>query len=206
MGARDGLSKLAYWIFKIGDVTFVNRADKKATEKGLLDICSKMLRGKDGIIFGEATWNLHPTLLMHRLKAGVTQIALITGKPIVPVIFEYVEVPTCCKKEKELYKKCIVQFGTPIYPTIKDDISGQTESLTKAMREMREQLWREVGIERNDIYKINREVYLNHLYLKKYKAVGFRYDSEWESRFLLDKENEYCLNEEGDFVPGILKE
>lgn len=49
-------------------------------------------------------------------------------------------------------------------------------------------------------------MYLNHLYLKKFKAFGFKYNSEWEAQFLLDKENEYCMNENGEFVPGILGE
>lgn len=66
----------------------------------MLDICGRILRGKNCFIFGEATWNLHPILPMQQLKAGATQIALITGKKIIPTIMEYVEVPNVCKKVK----------------------------------------------------------------------------------------------------------
>ncbi len=71
---------------------------------------------------------------------------------------------------------------------------------------MRRTLWAEFGIIKNSLDDINKDIYLNHLYLKKFKAVGFKYNSEHESRFLIEKENEYCLNMEGKFVPGLLEE
>lgn len=71
---------------------------------------------------------------------------------------------------------------------------------------MRRNVWKEFGIQKEQLSDIDKEVYLNHLYLKKYKALGFRYDSEMESRFLLNHENEYCVNQDGEFVPGIVEE
>lgn len=50
-------------------------------------------------MFGESTWNLHPLLPMQKLKAGITLVSLITEKPIIPVIFEYVESAQICKKK-----------------------------------------------------------------------------------------------------------
>lgn len=205
LGARDGLNILAYLVFRMGDVTFIDRNDKKSTEKGILKFCSKILAGKDGIIFGEGTWNLHPIRPMLKIKTGAVQISLITEKPIVPAIYEYVEVPTKCNKEGELYTKCIVQFGKPIYTAIGENIYEQTEKVMQVMIAMRKNLWEELGINRNSISEINKDVYLNHLYLKKFKAIGFKYNSRWESQFLVDKENEYFLNENGEFVPGILE-
>lgn len=205
LGAWDGLNALSRLIFKIGDVTFIDRADKKTSEKGILHFCEKIMReGKDGIIFGEGTWNLHPIRPMLAVKTGAVQISLITGKPIIPVIFEYIELPDVCKKERELYTKCVVQFGPPVFTTIAGSIFEQTEKIMQTMTDMRKKLWGEFGISRNNISEINKEVYLNHLYLKKFRAFGFQYNSEWESQFLLDKENEYCMNEDAKFVPGIL--
>lgn len=58
--------------------------------------------------------------------------------------------------------------------------------------------------------EINKNVYLNHTYLKKFGAFGFEFDSEHEFQYLLRNknhliDNEYCLNQNGDFVPGITK-
>lgn len=83
----------------MSDGTFIDRADKKSIENGLIDFCSKILKGSDGFMFGESTWNLHPLLPMQKLKAGITLVSLITGKPIIPVIFEYVESVQICKKK-----------------------------------------------------------------------------------------------------------
>lgn len=207
LGAWDGLNALSRLIFKMGDVVFIDRADKKTSEKGILNFCGKILReGKDGIIFGEGTWNLHPIRPMLAVKAGAVQISFITEKPIVPVIFEYVEVPKECRKERDLYKKCVVQFGRAIYPDIRESVFEQTQKVMRSMISMRENMWKEFGISRKKISEIDKGVYLNHLYLKKFKSFGFKYNSQWESQFLLDKENEYCMNENGEFVPGILGE
>lgn len=156
-------------------------------------------------MFGESTWNLHPLLPMQKLKAGITLVSLITGKPIIPVIFEYVESVQICKKESSLYDKCIIQFGTPYYVTTDKNIFEQTYKLQIIMENMRRKLWDELGIRKDSFENINKELYLNHLYLKKFKATGFKYNSELETQFLLNKENEYVINQNGEFVPGILQ-
>lgn len=202
--AWDGLNIMSRFAFYLCDATFVKRNDKNSTEKGLHHFCGKILNGKDGIIWGESTWNLHPVKPMQKIKVGVVQIALITGKPIVPIIFEYVEVPRICKKEKELYQKCVVQIGKPIYITAEKSIFEQTDYVMKTLVSMRESLWKELGIYRQDISEINQDIYLNHLYVKKFKAFGFQYNSELETQFLIDKENEFHLDEQGCFKPGIL--
>ena len=73
---------------------------------------------------------------------------------------------------------------------------------------MRLNLWKKLGINKNSLNDINKEIYLNHTYNKKFDAVGFEYDSEYESQYLAkDKnekvENEFTLNENGEFVPGV---
>ena len=206
LAAWDGLNLLSRSVFYLGNITFIERTNKDSIENGILDFCSKILNGNNGFVMGEATWNLHPILPMQKVKAGVVQASLITGKPIVPVIFEYVEIPKLCKKEKELYSKCVVQFGKPIDTTTEESIFKQAEEIQRVMESMRKELWTEFGIVRESIDDINREIYLNHLYLKKNKAVGWKYNSEYESRFLLEKENEYYIDSEGNFVAGVLRE
>lgn len=206
LAAWDGLNLLSRIMFYLGNITFIDRSNKESVEKGMLDFCSKIINGNNGFILGEATWNLHPILPMQKMKAGVVQTALITEKPIVPVIIEYIEVPRVCKKEKELYSKCVVWFGKPIYVTEEKNIFTQVSLIQNVMESMRRELWSEFGIVRNGLDSIDKEIYLNHLYLKKFKAIGFKYNSENESRYLLDKENEYYINHEGKFVPGILEE
>ena len=207
--AWDGLSWFSRLFFRLGNGILIKRDSSESISKGVLNLCSRMLNGTDGFIFGEATWNMHPYKPMQNLHAGVTEISLITGKPIVPVIFEYVESDGICKKETDVYKKCIVSFGKPVTVTADESIFGQTDKLQAIMSSMREMLWNREGVKKSDFSENDVERYINHTYLKKYKAFGFKYNTEWESQFLLTKgqkiENEYCLDEYGNFVPGIVK-
>jgi len=209
LGAWDGLNPITRLWFRLGNVTLIKRDSKQSKERGILDYCSRILHGDNGFVFGEATWNLHPTKPMQNVKAGVTEIALITGKRIVPTIFEYVEVDGLCKKESKLYKKCIVRFGEPVAVSTERSIFGQTREIQSIMEKMRREIWFREGIVRDKLSDIDIDRYINHTYLKKYKAFGFQYDTSLESQFLLKGEsgveNEYCLDEQGDFVPGFLK-
>ena len=209
LAAWDGLNVFARTIIRLTDATFIKRDDKNSKESGILDFCTKILDGKNGFVFGEGTWNLHPILPMQRLRAGATEVALITEKVIVPTIFEYVEVTGECKKENELYSKCIIVFGEPVKVSASESIFEQTHVIQQKMEEMRKSIWQEIGVNRNSIQDINQKVYLNHVYLKKFKAIGYTFDSEYESRYLFYKggknENEYCINEQGEFVPGNTK-
>ena len=207
LAAWDGLNCLSRFFFRKGDTILLKRNDAESIASSMLDFCSCVLKGKSGFIFGEATWNMHPTKPMQNLHAGVTEIALITGKRIVPMIFEYVEVDHMCKKEANIYKKCIVSFGKPVTVKADESIFGQTDKLQETMSSMREELWEREGIKKSGFTEDDIKRYINHTYLKKYKAFGFKYNTNWESQFLLTNgqniENEYCLDEEGKFVPGI---
>ncbi len=207
--AWDGLSWYSRLLFRLMNGILIKRDSSESINRGVLDLCSRMLNGTNGFIFGEATWNMHPYKPMQNLHAGVTEISLITGKPIVPVIIEYVESDGICKKETDVYKKCIVSFGKPVTVTADESIFGQTDKLQAIMSSMRETLWNREGVKKSDFLEDDIERYINHTYLKKYKAFGFKYNTDWESQFLLAKgqniENEYYLDEAGNFIPGIIR-
>lgn len=207
-GASDCLNFISLQLFKLGDVTLIDREDKESSLLGLMTHTKKIIDGEDGIIFSEGTWNLHPIKPMQDIKAGGTQSALIAKKVIIPTIFEYVEVPDIVSKESELYSRCIVQFGKPITININDNLFIKTKEIQNTLEEMRLNLWNKLGIKRNSIDDINQDIYLNHTYLKKFDAVGFEFDSEHEFKYLLRNregyyENEYTKDENGNFVPGI---
>ena len=114
MVAWDGLSWFSRLFFRLGDSILIERGNKKSIERGIKNICSEVLRGKDGLIFAEGTWNIHPTRPMQYFHAGVSELALITGKKVVPTILEYIETDKICKKETEIYKRVVVSFGQPV--------------------------------------------------------------------------------------------
>lgn len=207
-GVSDCLNFWTKQLFKLGDVTMIDRNSKASSRNGMLEFSGKILQGKCGIVFGESTWNLHPILPMQPLKIGITNIAKITRKVIIPTIFEYVEVDDVCEKENEIYKKCIVLFGQPVEVLIEDDIFHKTKEIQAIMEDMRRKLWKQLEVKRESLDTINKDIYLNHTFLKKFDALGFVYDSKYEFQFLLNVDkglisNEYCLDQNGELVPGI---
>jgi hypothetical protein len=147
---------------------------------------------------------------MHDLKIGGATIAAITEKPIVPTILEYVEVPNLCDNESKLYSKCIVTFGKPIYINREESLITQTSLLQDTMVKIRKENWENLGIKRNSIEDVNKILYINHTWLKEYGPIGINYDTNRESKYLFSKnggivENEYCIDDKGNFVPGELK-
>jgi 1-acyl-sn-glycerol-3-phosphate acyltransferase len=210
--ASDDLGSLTRKLFQSCDAVLIDRRDKNSTEKGVYTFSANIINGMPGVIFGEATWNLHPYKRMHQIKIGSAKIGAITETPIIPTLFEYVEVPKICSREKDLYTECIIHFGSPIYIKKEDSLITQTNQIQKILEQMRFQIWSEIGIKKESIEDIDKEMYLNHTYLKKFDGLGYTYDSESESKFLFSKnekttQNEFHLDEKGNFVPGItLKE
>ncbi len=66
------------------------------------------------------------------VKVGAAHVAAALEIPIVPVLYEYVEVPYLCTKESELYSKCIVKFGEPIYISRTENLILQTDRIQSA--------------------------------------------------------------------------
>lgn len=207
--AKDGISPLVKSIFAISDATLIDRNDKVSAEQGTIDFAKKIIEGKCGVIFGEATWNLHPIKAMQPLKIGGIRVGAITEKNIIPTIFEYVENPYLVDKEKDLYSKCIIVFGNPYKINPTESFIKQTLEIQGIMENMRKEIWMELGINRNTLSDIDPELYVNHTYMKKYKAFGYLYNSEEESKFFYHNndgliENEYFITETGEFKPGYI--
>lgn len=208
MVATDCLNPFSIATFKLADATFLDRNSKKSANNSILLASAKVLKGKNLVIFGEATWNLHPFKLMHDIKKGGTMISAITSVPVVPTILEYLEEPRLCDKELDLYKKIIVRFGKPLSINNSDDIIIKTLEIQTELEKIRREIWQDNGVNRTSLSDIDQDIYLNHTYQKKYKAFGFTYDSLKEEKFLRSNdgskiENEYCLDENNKLVPGI---
>ncbi len=208
MVATDCLNPFSIATFKLADATFLDRNSKKSANNSIVLASSKVLNGKNLVIFGEATWNLHPFKLMHDIKKGGAMISAITSVPVVPTILEYIEVPRLCDKELDLYKKIVVRFGEPLSINSSDDIIAKTLEIQAEMEKIRREIWQDNGVNRTSLSDIDKMLYLNHTYQKKYKAFGFTYDSFKEEKFLRSNdgckiENEYCLDENNQLVPGI---
>ena len=206
--ASDDLDLATRLLFKSCKAALIDREDKISIQNGVHEFCLNLLSGVPGLMFGEATWNLHPIKPMQQIKIGGTKIAAITDFPIIPTIFEYVETPNICTKESELYTKCIVKFGKPLQIKKEKSLIEQTRTLQCTLEEERKEIWNSLGINKKSIQEIDKYLYLNHTYLKKFKAFGFTYDSESEAKYLFSRENElveneFCLDENGNLIPGI---
>ena len=162
-----------------------------------------------GVFFGEGTWNLHPIKLMHDIKLGATKAAAISKKPIIPTIMEYIEYPYICDKESKLYKKCVIYFGKPIYIDEEKSLIEQNNEVQKTMESMRKSIWTQNDIKRDKLEDVNPIIYINHTWLKEYNGLANGYDASVEDRVLYSKdgtipENEYYLDQYGNFVPGTI--
>lgn len=208
MVATDCLNPITTQIFNISNATLLDRRIKEERTSSVMKMSSTILQGNDGLIFGEGTWNLHPTNVMHNIHNGSAKVSLISGVPIVPVIFEYLEVDDLVSSESKLFKKCIIRFGKPYYPDLSNELSKQSNDIKQHLTKLRTGLWEDYDIKKDALENIDPTMYINHTYAKKFQALGFTYDSEKEQEFLLFlndelKENEYTLNEQGILVPGI---
>ena len=206
--ASDDLNILTKTLFRSCNAVLIDRRDKSSTENGVYALCSNIINGMPGVIFGEATWNLHPFRPMQQIKIGSAKIGAITEVPIIPSLFEYVEVPRICSRETELFTKCIVSFGSPIYIERGISLIMQTQKVQAVLEQNRLRIWDELGIKKSSVKDVNQELYLNHTYLKKFDGPGYIYDSKSEAKFLfsgngLPVENEFYLDDKGNFVPGI---
>lgn len=209
MVATDCINPFSEFVFSLANSVFLNRNNKLSSSNSILEASATLMSGKNLVIFGESTWNLHPIKIMQDIKKGGAMISVITGLPVIPTILEYVETPNIADKEKNIYRKIVLRFGNPYYISENDDIIEKTLLIQKEMEEMRKNIWIENNIDRTILSDVNSNIYLNHTYLKKFGVFGFTYNSEYEAKFLRSNdgsstiENEYFLNENNEFKPGV---
>lgn len=208
LAGSDCLNYTNQTIFKMCDARLIDRNDKTSTEEGIKYLVGDIANGMAGFIFLESTWNLHPFWPMLPIKIGGTLTSAIADCPIVPLNLEYVEVPHACRKESELYTECVATFYPPIYIYRVHSLASQSGRLLSKMRNYRMRSWQDLGITHHSRDNFDVKLYLNHTYLKKFGAFGFKYDTLSESKFIFRPkgepfENEYTLDENGLFVPGI---
>lgn len=208
MVATDCLNPLTTQIFNISNATLLDRRKKDERENSVLALSKKIIFGNDGVIFGESTWNLHPILPMHNIRKGAATISAISQVPIIPTIFEYIEEDGILKAEGQLYKKCLIRFGKPLMINYDENFIIQSNKIREEMIKIRKQIWKDYNIRRDCISDIDPSIYINHTYLKKFKALGFTYDSKKEQEYILflenePKVNEYTIDIDGNLCPGI---
>lgn len=205
----EGLNPAVLNLFKSANATIIDRFDKTKSMNGVYQLSNKVLNQCIGVIFSEGTWNLHPIKPMQNIRIGAAKVSAITKKPIIPTIMEYIEIPTLCDKESKLYKKCIIHFGKPILIDEENSLITQTLQIQKRMEDMRREIWILNDIKRDKMEDINPILYINHTWLKEYDGLANGFDANTENRAIYSKdgilpENEYYINEYGEFVPGTI--
>jgi len=210
LAGSDCLNGVSRFLFQLGSSVLVDRNSFEERKNSKVSMMDKIQSGSDVFVFCEGTWNLHPYHLMLPISKGGIDVAYLTGCYVVPVVFEYVENKGFYSKESDLYKKCVIQFGTPFKVTNKDLIIDNTVMLKNTLNELRYGLKNENGVFYACLEDVLPEEYLNHTYLKKNTPL-FKLDSDYEAKFIrwenhLPVDNEYALDESGLFVPKrILK-
>lgn len=162
--ASDGVSDVINFLFRISGGILIDRNDKDSCFEGTNESIKRLMNGNDIVIFPESTWNLHPSKLMLPIKIGVVQMAAKSGCPIVPVIFEYVENNKICSKESEIYDKCVVKFGEPIYVDAKDDYLEKLDEVRDAMATVRWDILSSLGVYKRE--DLSSNIYFNHTDLR----------------------------------------
>lgn len=202
----DCLNKLQQFAFYAGNSVLINRNNPISCINGENELVRKVLTGTDVVIFGEGTWNLHPTKPMLPLRwGGVTVAKKSENRYVIPSIMEYIERDSIVSKESEIYEKCIICFGKPILINSDSNIKEAIEIIEKEMIEMRKKIWTDNGINKQSLNSINPDIYINHTMLKKNTPI-FKLNADYESKFIRKEpnqpvENEFYINENGNLIP-----
>lgn len=138
------LSNFYKLVLLINGVVYVDKRDKVSREKAKLELIRLLLQDKGITMFPESAWNLSPNKLHLPLYVGVTEIAKITGKPIIPVVQEYIyndQKRDGIERVEEVY----VEYGTPILVNETDNIFEKLEEYSTAIATMRWNLIEQKG-------------------------------------------------------------
>lgn len=107
------------------------------------DMMTALLKGHSIIIFPETAWNLSPNKLHLPCNWGFLDVAQKTGKPVVPMVMEYIY-DTSCDKEKitDIY----IRYGKPIVVIENDNLADKLEEYKEIISTMRWELIEEKGL------------------------------------------------------------
>lgn len=195
LNGKDANMPILQLILSLGGCIFIDRRDKKSSFNGANQLIAKCLSGNNIAIFPEGTWNISPSKPLLPFHNGVIKIAQKTGKPIVPVVMEYIETDDLCDKEKDIITKCVFQVCKPIYVSFDDSISDKLEELREVMSTVTWNIWEEEGMKKREDFDFN--YYQNHSNLKM-KIPLFEYKYQDEEHYIYDADNyiykEYPVN------------
>lgn len=209
MAAQDGINIVSRILLELAGSTMVDRTSSISSNNALLEFSAKAMKGFASVILPEGTWNCHPVLKMLNLWPGVIKAAMISGKPIVPMIMEYIEVPELIESEKELYSRCVIKIGQPFYIAPTDDIEDRLDELKEIMIKMREEIQKEhYGKVINNLDEVNPRLYVNHMWFRAY-GTSIKYNNPNELLRLFLKRGEkavnmFYMNENGKLVDGTI--
>lgn len=114
-----------------------------------LDMMSILLKGHSIFICPENAWNLSPNKLHLPLYWGIVELAKKTGKPIVPLVINYVYDTS---EPKERITRIEIRYGRPIYVGIEDEIDTKLNEYSDAISTIRWEFIEQQGIyKRSDV-------------------------------------------------------
>lgn len=179
--AKDSLNTMNKVLLKLGSCVFIDRNDSISAFKGRNALIEKVLQKRNVVIFPEGTWCVHPAKLLLPFHMGVIKIAKITGKPIIPIVMEYIETDKIEQLEKNMIKKCVVMIGKPIYVEIDSDEKTKLEELKEAMATLKWMIYESQPTMKRD--ELDFQVFSNHDALKMDTQM-FKYDYQKEEKYI----------------------
>ena len=179
--AKDSLNTMNKVLLKLGSCVFIDRNDETSAFKGRNALIEKVLQKRNVVIFPEGTWCVHPAKLLLPFHMGVIKIAKITGKPIIPIVMEYIETDKIEQLEKNMIKKCVVMIGKPIYVEIDSDEKTKLEELKEAMATLKWMIYESQPTMKRD--ELDFQVFSNHDALKMDTKI-FKYDYQKEEKYI----------------------
>ena len=211
MVATDCLNPVTTFVFYASNATTLDRLDKYSRQVSILKGIKKLISGYSLAIFGESTWNNHPTKLIHHIKNGCSIISGGAQTVMLPVNFEYIENDGLFESEQQLYADSVVKItiGKPIKYDYNISTIDNTSIVETSMVDLKKEARKNAGIYVERLEDVDPMIYTNHSVCKMYKAFGFTFNPDLEDKNLLflpgePHENGYHI-ENGILVPGSIK-
>lgn len=126
---KQRLEWLDRMAFLLNGTVWVDRMKKKSRQASFCKLRKKLTKGENILMFPEATWNLSDSLPVLPLYWGCVELAKQTGRPLIPIVLEYVG------------KQCFVNFGTVMYVSEDDDKAEKIEELRDEFATRKWEIW-----------------------------------------------------------------